>query len=410
VPPLTRDEYVAQAVALAGEIQQRAIRTADTATWIELEYILAADQFQLRPMDAALYHGISGVSLFLAALEHVTGGAGFHDLALAAATTLARQVQGPNREDLLKEHGIGGASGVGSLVYALTRTGQWLDEPRLVAAAHQAAALIRPDKIAADTRLDVMGGSAGALLGLLAVYQATGDAALLAQAVACGEHLLAARVAGAGGLRSWPDATGALLTGFSHGAAGTAYALLRLYAVTQDTRYHEAAAEAIAYEDSVFVPDAGNWPDLRAAQQPADGTPVFMTTWCHGAPGIGLARLGGLAWLDSPAIRADIAAALATTQAAMGRGIEHLCCGNFGRIDVLLAAAQRLDRPDLLAAAHQQAAQGVARAAQAGHFYLAPHLPNEMNLIGFFQGTAGIGYELLRLAHPTRLPAILLWD
>lgn len=33
-----------------------------------------------------------------------------------------------------------------------------------------------------------------------------------------------------------------------------------------------------------------------------------------------------------------------------------------------------------------------------------------MHSPGFFQGAAGIGYELLRLAHPDHLPSVLLWE
>jgi lantibiotic modifying enzyme len=38
-----------------------------------------------------------------------------------------------------------------------------------------------------------------------------------------------------------------------------------------------------------------------------------MTSWCHGATGIGLARLGSLAILDTPDVRQEIAIALKTT-------------------------------------------------------------------------------------------------
>jgi lantibiotic modifying enzyme len=33
-----------------------------------------------------------------------------------------------------------------------------------------------------------------------------------------------------------------------------------------------------------------------------------------------------------------------------------------------------------------------------------------MHSPGFFQGAAGIGYELLRLVHPDQFPSALLWE
>ncbi len=53
------------------------------------------------------------------------------------------------------------------------------------------------------------------------------------------------------------------LTGFSHGAAGITYALLRLYAVTGQDELRRAALDGIAHETALFDPARANWPDLR---------------------------------------------------------------------------------------------------------------------------------------------------
>jgi lantibiotic modifying enzyme len=37
-------------------------------------------------------------------------------------------------------------------------------------------------------------------------------------------------------------------------------------------------------------------------------------------------------------------------------------------------------------------------------------LPRQVDNPGFFQGKAGIGYELLRMARPDLLPSVLLWE
>jgi lantibiotic modifying enzyme len=181
--------------------------------------------------------------------------------------------------------------------------------------------------------------------------------------------------------------------------------LLRLYAVTGDGALLAAAQEGIAYEDSLFVPEASNWLDLRAEEQPA-----FMTTWCHGAPGIGLARIAGLPMLTTPHVRQDIDAAIQTTQAFGVQGVDYLCCGSLGRADILLAASSRLSRPDLSELANTWAWQIVTRAEETGEFALHPLLPKSVYCPGFFRGTAGIGYELLRIAHPDALPSVLLWE
>ena len=224
------------------------------------------------------------------------------------------------------------------------------------------------------------------------------------QATACGYHLLNNRTKSESGFRAWATLEGKLATGLSHGAAGIAYALLRLYKTTLDPVFLEAAEEAIAYERSVFSPNAGNWQDVR------EDKPSFMTSWCHGAPGIGLARLGSLAILDTPEIRQEIAVALNTTQQLGLQAIDHLCCGNLGRIEVLLVAATKLPQPELGETAQKQTAWVVARAKQRGAFCLFPDIAGDIYNPGFFQGTAGIGYELLRLGYPDLLPSVLLWE
>jgi type 2 lantibiotic biosynthesis protein LanM len=411
LPPLDGAELTRHALAIAGELRRRAIVAPDgSVAWIGMEHVVGIDRFQLQPLGFDLYNGTGGVALFLAALEHVTGGAGYRDLALGALHTPRRRLRDdPAAARLADQIGIGGGVGLGSIVYVLTRAGQLLADPLLLKDAGRAAALITPERISADTTLDLMGGAAGAIPALLALHAATGDRDPLERAARCGRHLLERRAASASGLRSWRTSGGKLLAGLSHGSAGIAYALLRLHQATADERLREAAREAIAFEATLFVPEAGNWPMLYEAPG-QDGVLGFRTTWCHGAAGIGLARLGGLGALDTPEVRADIDVALAATRRAPLEDVDHLCCGNFGRIDVLISAALRLGRPELLELAGASAAWIVARASRGGVFQLFHDLPREVYNPSFFRGAAGIGYELLRLAEPRRLPSALLWE
>ena len=83
-------------------------------------------------------------------------------------------------------------------------------------------------------------------------------------AVLCGEHLMEKRTHTESGYRAWRTLWAHQpLTGFAHGAAGVAYALLRLGEATGDTRFLEGAEEAIAYETAVYSATARNWPDFR---------------------------------------------------------------------------------------------------------------------------------------------------
>lgn len=406
--PLTACELLQKAEAIASEIATRCLRdTAGNVNWIGFGYVPNAERFQFQPLGFSLYDGSCGVALFLAAMAHVTGSNHWGNLAVDALQSLRTVLQTSNdlfTQKFARRMGIGGGTGIGSIIYSLAKISQFLANPALLEYAQLAAKLITPELIAADQQLDVIGGAAGAILGLLSLYQQTGDTKILDQAIQCGQHLLTHRVNEDEQPKAWKTIVQKPLTGFSHGAAGIAYALLRLYDVTKDQAYLQAAEEGIAYERSVFSTAAANWPDLRQHQ------PRFMVTWCHGAPGIALSRLGILSIYQRNEIYQDIEIALQTTQKYGLQGIDHLCCGNFGRLEVLLVAAQKLSRPQLLEIAQKKAAWVVTQADKINAYQLFNNLPNSLFNPGFFQGTAGIGYQLLRLAYPEVLPAVLLWE
>src|SRR5205085_438597 len=115
--------------------------------------------------------------------------------------------------------------------------------------------------------------------GLLCLHGCTPSPQILATAVQCGDLLLArarpmppspsplppgGRGEGEGAVGwDWPYPSCGPLTGYSHGAAGIAWALLELAARAGADRFRPAALGAIAYERSLFSAEAGNWPDLR---------------------------------------------------------------------------------------------------------------------------------------------------
>ena len=140
-----------------------------------------------------------------------------------------------------------------------------------------------------------------------------------AAAIRHGEHLVSLASRGETGW-SW-DTLGTPgerhLLGLAHGASGIALALAELGAATGRSDFLAAAKEAVVYERAYFRPAEGNWPDLRSfVQVGPTGEAPSMLAWCHGAPGIGLARLALIPLLpDEPAIREEAETAVRTTAA-----------------------------------------------------------------------------------------------
>jgi lantibiotic modifying enzyme len=288
----------------------------------------------------------------------------------------------------------------------LVRAADFLGSSELLESAERLAEAFTPELTATDQRFDVIWGSAGALLGLLALDGA-GGAGALRRAEECAAHLLAHRTADPeSGLRAWSTLRAVPSSGFAHGACGIAHALLRLYRRTGATELYDAALEAFAFERTLYREDLLNW---RDSPDEADRQPILLG-WCHGAPGIGLSRLAALDHLragDEPAIAQDLHRALTATLALQAPGTDTICCGYFGRIELLIESGLCLGNPALTARAVRLAGERLARAAELGFELTAEEGTPAPLQPGFWQSLGGTAYTLLRLTDPRRFPCVL---
>ena len=397
------------ATSIAEDLYESVVWSTDRslAAWIGISYAHYNQSFFVDVSDTGLYSGIGGIGLFFAALAQVTGNSTWQDIALASVANI-RALLGQSSQDALKKtlqwSKMAGADKLQSLMYSFTRMGDLLQDASLLEDAYRIADLITPESITEDQQFDLVGGTAGTLVHLLTLWpylEGQRRQQVLEKAMVCGNHLLAHQTALNDGPKAWATWREKRLTGYSQGAAGIADALLRLFAVTEDERFYSAAVEAIAYEQTQFSEEWQNWLDLRFSE------PSCQVNWGHGAPGIALGRLNSLPVLDTPDIRQQIDIALDTTQKGLVWGIDSLFWGTLGRVEVLVQATQVLDRPELLQTTYGAAEQVLTSAEQAGTFTLFQAFPSDVPYPGFFFGQSGIGYELLRLAYPDRLPSVL---
>jgi type 2 lantibiotic biosynthesis protein LanM len=397
--PAGRAEFLAAAREAGDRLGELAVRGADDVSWVGLAAVRER-AWSLVPLGADLYDGLPGVAFFLAYLGAVTGEGRYTRLARAALATLRKSL----RPEAVP--GVGAFAGWGGLVYVWAHLGSLWQDGALLAEAEGFAGRLA-ERVETDESLDIIDGSAGGALALLALEACRPSAKTLGAAARCGERLLAkAREAGQG--VGWM--TGAPskvpLAGMSHGAAGIAWALLSLAARTGDPRFREAARRGIAYERGLFSAERGTWPDLRDFEgDPAgDGRFEYMTAWCHGAAGIGLARLACLRHLDDPLIRGEIDVALRTTRAE-GFGWSHtLCHGDLGNLELLAEAGRTLADPYWRGEAERVGSALLETTRRHGRICANPV---GVESPGLMTGLAGVGYGFLRLAGPARVPCLL---
>ena len=195
------------------------------------------------------------------------------------------------------------------------------------------------------------------------------------------------------------------LAGLSHGAAGIGLALIETGVALGDDPLVDAGAAGFAYEETVFDAASGNWRDLRPDVPAGPG----MASWCHGAPGIGLARLRALqaapGHRDASRWRDALDRALRHTVALSLKPQDFLCCGNLGRAWILRTAGAALGEPAWTAAADGITAETAARPGPPGFSHATGLEP-----LGFLHGLAGIGVAWLQhgRATPDPVDALLL--
>ncbi|WP_423743140.1 type 2 lanthipeptide synthetase LanM family protein (plasmid) [Haladaptatus sp. SPP-AMP-3] len=387
------DQFEATAVTLFDDVINAAYETPNQDRWVSISPTKSG--LDLYPTDPSLYHGRGGIGLTAAALHRITGQ---HTYRKQVKTTLEPIVKRIEREKFIAN--LGGMLGIGSVVYTLSVIADLLNIKRYRIAAKNAIQLVTDEHITKDRTFDILEGSAGTVLGLLAYYDRYGGEEVLERAITCGDQLLEGRTA-IKGHQVWKTTEDKPpLTGFSHGASGIAYALAKLAASTDEWRFADASREALDFEAELFDSSQMNWAKSHEDQD-------YVDKWCHGRSGMALARIGISEYLDDETLLTDASEVLAETATTEPSNMDHLCCGNFGRSEVLLVGSRHG------IATHEDAvklaSRSLARREHHGALSLTGHSATFSNPM-FFHGLSGVAYTLLRLQNPEILPSVLLLE
>ncbi|WP_169798972.1 type 2 lanthipeptide synthetase LanM [Kibdelosporangium phytohabitans] len=350
------ERLLAVACGIADQIVARSAAVGDRVNWLGLE-LVDERQWLLMPMGAGLANGYTGVALFLAQLADLTGVAHYGDVARRAITPVAQLLDVlAAQPELAATVGPGGYHGFGGIAYALARMTTLLPRGETGRMAESAV-----DCAAAATG-SVAGwahGIAGCLAAMVAVHAELGTPSAARLAESCADHLRQALPRDA--------------SGFADGSAGIGLALARF----------GGAGSSVAHLGQEVL--------AASAHRGDDG-------WCCGRAGLVAARS---AFLDD----ADLERATRNlAERPMLRDLS-LCHGELGITEALTVIAER-----------HPAAVPVLR-ARAGlvldsvnRYGVSCGTPGGVVTPGLLSGLAGIGYGLLRLGFPDRVPSVLLLE
>jgi len=232
------------------------------------------------------------------------------------------------------------------------------------------------DISAPEQSTEIVGSGTGALLGLLSLYVATRDSDILDQSRAFAKSM-AARI------RLNDDIVPASL---DHRLPIALYRLARL---TKDDSVHRVARDAQA----LII--------RRAAENTGQRENADYSA-CHGVPALAISLA-----TSGPGRLAEARHLARKILTAAAAPVDDICCGRLGQIDAVLhVATTSRDRELGLGALNATASLLSARQSDGFVLRSSALLPH----LGLMQGLSGIGYMLLRVAHPTKLPSILSWS
>jgi lantibiotic modifying enzyme len=356
-----------------------------------------------------LYSGNSGVLLFYLELFAATGEQRYGDVAMRTADHIVASVS-PSFD----ANTAGLYTGQAGLIYALHRADMYFMKNDYKQAVHgmldSLATFVHTHHDDPEMANDIVYGWAG--IGLTFLYAEKegirSDAGQLAQEV--GKILLSRQVKVNGGVR-WPmfmsDTTREFyMPNFSHGTAGVAYFLAKLYDYSGDKECLEASREAANYLLSITTPEGL----IRHAEPDSAAMSRYYVSWCHGPAGT--ARLYHALWNitgDSSWRKAMLNAA----HADLGIGIpeQHtegywnnvsFCCGDAGVAAFYLDMFKSQGDSAYLDFANRMLDSLAARADVRGGAWQWEQAENrrQPDLIqaqtGLMQGAAGIGLAFLR--------------
>lgn len=399
-PAAQNHRYLEAAEDAARWVRAAGVRTEAGLTW-------PADPADPKSVGTTLYSGSPGVVLFMLELHHATKDPAYLADARAGADELVARLASEKQTGLYT--GIAGVGFTLGEVHRATGEQKYRDGMAGVVRALTDRAQAAGAGVQWSEVTDIIGGNAGTGLFLLHAATYLGDPAARPLAAKAADRLIEVGIPEHGGLKWMMEPTFArLMPNFSHGTAGIAYFLARVYEETKDRKYLDASLAGARYLQAIAKTDG----DICLIQhnQP-QGLELYYLGWCHGPVGTArlwrqLAKVTGDAvwdaWVDKSArgiLRSGIPEKLTD---GFWNNVSQ-CCGSAGVGQFFLDLHGARANPAYLAFAKRMTEDLLTRGTRDEkglRWVQAEHRVQPTLLVaqtGYMQGAAGIGMWLLRL-------------
>ena len=415
-----RDQFLQEADGIGCELMRRAKYDNYGVYWDTLRKVGPNNEWR---SSEDLYAGNAGIILFLAELAYAVSHTNYHSFVRSALQSLYHRALETPTENYAFHTGRAGVA------YLICLLAEFVEEEEF----HQhAVKLMDGCEVFLDnpyTPAEFLNGAAGTLFVLTFLHSKTKDTRLQPAIKKYIEFIYKKAEPGSTGVY-WDRSERMIkgLCGISHGASGMGLVFQELSGYFRFSDFKTIAEQAFAYEDECFNEETNNWPDFRKAYHNQESKQKFidhynsddyefftsttdMAAWCHGAPGIGFARLSK--WqpsVEKKVLGEDISYAISRTIKSINNPNYNsftLCHGLGGNALLLMEIAQRYNRPDLEAVVMKTGADAINQKNKEGYYQSGHGLREPAEDWSLFQGNAGIGYFFLQIASDKRISTIL---
>ena len=269
------DYICASAVVYKEDISWDSITFYDNNTW------------RLTPIGLDLYDGLSGIAVFLASVNMKYPSEKYKKiLGLIQYKLFDYTDHNGHFMQNLRTNDSGILKGEASIVYTYFLLYKITRDKRFLFYAEKHYSKFKNTFLQCENP-DYLSGCAGAIIVLVKLFSETTNKEYLKTAEILGEKIwkMAKKQKKGFGISCDNDHVPPL-AGIAHGASGYIMAYAYLSEKVPKPEYYERIIDLLTYEESLFDLEIGNWKDLRNV-----GELKNTIAWCHGAPGIALARL-----------------------------------------------------------------------------------------------------------------------
>lgn len=373
-------------------IVDTAVIAEDGAGWTGLQFF-ENGLWKMVPAGMYLYDGISGIALLLGEyLKYFQDekAKNIFELAVKRMCVYTRELETGQVKSCNIRTGV--FDGESSVVYTFLLLYEITGEKKYLDHAEKHFAAIKK-YLPQDENYDLLSGNAGAAIAALKLYQIKKECAepaeeYLTVAVEIEKNLWKHRQIMENGCGWKLSCVERPLAGMAHGNSGFLMVYAALYQITGNREYLKKINALCDYENSLYSEEKENWLDLRS---PEDEKKV-MNAWCHGAPGILLARLELEKIRENHDTEEDMKRASHSLFCGNEDGKICICHGLAGRILIMKKYLEQHKNPEFRKIYNQKIRELIFMMEQEDNLNAS-----ETRNPAFMNGISGVAYALLKI-------------